>query len=497
MNIREALQKLDFGNSVAEYDKGLQSYFLITQSYLALVNDNADLIAGDKGTGKTAIFQQLKRNFGNEPNLAGTEIVTGFNLAGEPLFRKLGAGQPLHEAQYITIWKMYILSLAGNWLLNFSKGKHSGALQKLDTLLTKLELRSADNNATSTFTNVLSWAHRLRPKFELSPDITSPILFKPSVEFYQTQSKDEIISPEEISQGEAFTILDGALSEQKKSVWVVIDRLDEAFVGLPDVETPALRALLRTYLDLMISDRLRLKLFVRKDLFRKIIKDGFVNLTHVNARKFEIIWDDDDLLALFAQRVRKSHEFIQMFGIVNASDQDLFQMIFPGKMEARKNSPSTWKWILSQLCDGNGIKSPRNLIDLLRLAQEEQLRREQRSPRKYGSDVPMIEVDSLKKAIVRLSQRRIEDTLLAEYGGDVQRAILAFKNGKSDHNIGSLCRLFGFDESLALVTAEVLNEIGFLEQEGDTYRVPDLYLPGLNITHGKAFSYGASSQESK
>jgi len=32
MNIREALQKLDFGNSVAEYDKGLQNYFLITQS---------------------------------------------------------------------------------------------------------------------------------------------------------------------------------------------------------------------------------------------------------------------------------------------------------------------------------------------------------------------------------------------------------------------------------------------------------------------------------
>jgi len=484
MYIREALQKLKFGNSVAESDKGLQDYFLVTQSYLALVNDDADLIAGDKGTGKTAIFQYLKRNFANESILSETAIVTGFNLGGEPLFRKMGNEKPLQETQYITIWKMYILSLAGNWLLNSSKGKRLNSLQKLDAILTKLELRSEDNNATSAFANVLGWARRLRPKFEVSPDLANPTL---SVEFYQIQSKEETISAEEISQGEVFALLDSALSEQNKSVWVVIDRLDEAFVGLPDIETPALRALLRTYLDLMSLDRLRLKLFVRKDLFRNIIKDGFVNLTHINARKFEIIWDDEDLLALFAQRVRASREFTQMFGIINASDQELFQLVFPEKLEARKNAPNTWRWILSQICDGNGVKSPRNLIDLMSIAQQEQARREQRSPRKYASETPVIEIDSVKKALSRLSQRRIEDTLLAEYGTDVQRAILAFKNGNSDHNINSLCRLFGFDESHAHVTAEVLNEIGFLEQEGDIYRVPDLYCSGLNITHGKAF----------
>jgi hypothetical protein len=123
----------------------------------------------------------------------------------------------------------------------------------------------------------------------------------------------------------------------------------------------------------------------------------------------------------------------------------------------------------------------------MRLAQEEQLRREQRSPRKYLSETPIIEIESLKKAIVRLSQRRIEDTLMAEYGSDVQRAIQAFKNGKSDHNESSLRRLFGFDASEAQITVEILTEIGFLEQEGDMYRVPDLYRAGLNISPGKAF----------
>lgn len=268
---------------------------------------------------------------------------------------------------------------------------------------------------------------------------------------------------------------------------MVIDRLDEAFVGLPDIETPALRALLRTYLDLMTCEHLHLKLFVRKDLFRKIMAGGFVNLTHVNARRFEIIWDNDDLLALFAQRVRKSYEFTQMFGIVNATDMEYFQWVFPERIKAAKNSQHTWNWILSNISDGNGSRSPRNLIDLIRFAQEEQLRREQRSPRKYLSETPMIEMDALKKALSRLSQRRIEDTLFAEYGDDVRRAIQAFKNGKSDHNVKSLCQLFGFDLSQAHTTAEILNEIGFLEQDGDIYRVPDLYRPGLNISNGKAF----------
>ena len=487
MYIREALQKLKFGNAVAETDKGLQDYFLVTESYLALINDDADVIAGDKGTGKTAIYQHLKRNFSTEPALSDTEVVTGFNLGGEPLFRKMGNDQPLQETHYIAIWKMYILSLAGNWLLNSVKGKRSTSFQKIDMLLTKLELRSEDNTATSAFASVLGWARRLRPKIQLSPDPTSPTLFNPSIELYQVQSRVETIDPEEISQGEAFALLDSALLEQNKSVWVVIDRLDEAFVGLPDIEIPALRALLRAYLDFMALDRLRLKLFVRTDLFRKLIQDGFVNLTHVNARKFEIIWDDDDLLALIAQRVRKSGEFMQMFGITNANDHELFTLIFPERLEARKNAPNTWRWMLSQIRDGNGVKSPRNLIDLMVLAQQEQLRREQRSPRKYASETPMIEIDSIRKALARLSARRIEDTLLAEYGKDVQRAIQAFKNNYSDHNLSSLSRLFGFDPADARMAAEVLNDIGFFEQEGDIYRVPDLYRPGLNITHGKAF----------
>ena len=75
-------------------------------------------------------------------------------------------------------------------------------------------------------------------------------------------------------------------------------------------ELPALRALFRVFLDLMPFTCVRLKLFVRRDLFRKLTQGGFVNLTHVNARKIEITWDEDDLKNLLCQRVRENREFL-------------------------------------------------------------------------------------------------------------------------------------------------------------------------------------------
>ena len=103
----------------------------------------------------------------------------------------------------------------------------------------------------------------------------------------------------------AFDLLNRCLSEVDLQLWLVMDRLDEAFAGLPDAEVPALRALLRTFLDLQAWEVIRLKLFLRNDLFRRIIEGGFVNLTHINARKVEIRWDEESLQDLLERRLRE------------------------------------------------------------------------------------------------------------------------------------------------------------------------------------------------
>src|ERR1035438_6628504 len=83
-------------------------------------------------------------------------------------------------------------------------------------------------------------------------------------------SSDVCSSDLYIPHEKALGMLNEALDEVDLTVWIVLDRLDEAFQGFPSVEIPALRALFRTYLDLNAYPRIRLKLFVRNDVFRKV-----------------------------------------------------------------------------------------------------------------------------------------------------------------------------------------------------------------------------------
>jgi hypothetical protein len=57
--VREILSELDLGNSVAEFDADLERYFVETSTFQSLIQDRADVVAGDKGTGKTAMLKIL------------------------------------------------------------------------------------------------------------------------------------------------------------------------------------------------------------------------------------------------------------------------------------------------------------------------------------------------------------------------------------------------------------------------------------------------------
>lgn len=164
----------------------------------------------------------------------------------------------------------------------------------------------------------------------------------PKLEFTAPEPSED--SPNLIRHEAALSTLNKALDEVDLTVWVVLDRLDEAFQGFPLVEVPALRALLRTYLDMLAYSRIRLKLFVRNDLFRKVVQGGFVNLTHVNACKVEIIWEEEDLLSLFCGRVRDSEDFVRDATLANLSDRSLFDRIFPKQVDQGLRKPTTWAW---------------------------------------------------------------------------------------------------------------------------------------------------------
>ena len=489
---RDILKQLDLGNSVAELDQGLSNYFLITDTFDRLIRPNMDLITGEKGTGKTAIYQYLQQCKSSRPELNKVQVIAGINPSGEPIFRRFGDEQKLTEGQYVTIWKLYLLSLISNWVIRNHPKPASKNFQELESLISRLGLLSVDSSAGGVFTRLLGWMrNNASPKsvgVEFSFNEHGFPVIQPKIELGQAEprsneSSDEII----VSHREAYRLLDSVLAERDITVWVVMDRLDESFVGRPDIEIPALRALVRAFMDVIEFPHICIKLFVRTYLLKKITQDGFVNLTHVNARKVDIEWDDDDLFDLLAQRIRNNHDVLRTIGMGRSNNYQLVRMLFPEVMDSARRQ-RTWKWILSQIREGNGVKAPRNLIDLCILAQQEQLHKERRSSSEYDAGYPLIDLVSLKKAANKLSGLRLTDTLMAEYTNDIKVLIKSFTNGKSEHSDESIAAMLGIDVGMARLNAQALVDIGFFERVGETYKIPFLYRAGLNITQGKAFN---------
>lgn len=486
-SVKTVLTALDLGSSVAEHDELLQQHFVETSTFRQVLQGKVDVVAGDKGTGKTAIFRILKERYTAYDELNDVEVIAAFNPAGTPIFQRLLETETLGESQYISVWKAYFLSLAGNWVLNFAEDDLSDDMKALDRLLRDADLRSADDGAETIFGKIISRLKRLIPRIKaLEGKATSsaegiPILTG-RLEFGSTEdvsSDAELVRPDD-----ALRLVQRILAENGFKFWLVVDRLDEAFQGQPAVERPALRALFRTYLDMLGLDNMRLKLFVRRDLFDRIVVGGFVNLTHINARRVDITWDDEDLWDLLHRRLRGSPKFIELTGAESVSDTTLFSIVFPDQVDQGSRRPETWPWILTRIRDANGVKPPRNLIDLVLKAQAQQIKKEEREPRIFQRGRERLMTgDALKKGLQALSEARVQDTLLAE-AGDNAELIEMFRNGKAEHNLETLSDLLGDD---AAGKIELLKTLGFLEPIGSNYKIPMLYRGGLNITQGKAF----------
>ena len=124
------LEGLSLGSSVAEFDSELSRYFLRTHTFRSLVHDDIDIVAGDKGSGKTAIYRYLSDYAGSIDELKDVVVLPGFNPSGSPVFQRLAQRDPLSENQYISVWKAYIFSLIGN-----GRNRSPAPVQRVSMLL--------------------------------------------------------------------------------------------------------------------------------------------------------------------------------------------------------------------------------------------------------------------------------------------------------------------------------------------------------------------------
>ncbi len=119
MNRLDALKKISFGARVAEDEiNELASYFVETDEWHRLFKGDVDIIKGDKGAGKSAIYALLMAK-ANDLFDRRILAVTAEQPRGTPVFKELITDPPASEGEFVGLWKLYILSLLAKAMVDY------------------------------------------------------------------------------------------------------------------------------------------------------------------------------------------------------------------------------------------------------------------------------------------------------------------------------------------------------------------------------------------
>lgn len=463
------LDSLTLGKGVAEHEADLEHIFVRTAVYRDLARDELDLVVGVKGSGKSAMFRFLARD-GSNPNLARVDVISALDLAGDEIFRRVmkeWSGLPEDVLRHR--WRVYVLALVGNQLLD----DYPDAEEEHEELRVFLESLGIRQRKPST--------RGLLRLFRSQP------LIWPTEAPASEDVEDDL---EEVANA-----IEALLTKVDRRAWAVFDRLDEVFYTDPDAEAVALRALIQLTKDLNArGNRLRVKLFLREDVLRRITrKRSQVNLTHL--RRSDLAWKPDGLADIVCRRLARSSHFMREFDHTEAdlrSNEGRRKVI--GSL-LPKSSPTplpscdhqrcktTWDWLMLYLRDGKGYVAPRNLVTFFDLAVREQYafwERDQPPDR-----VPhLLSGQALYRAWIELSTRRMDDTVVGEDGG-LDSYLERLQNGaalyESRHELGERLHLKvggpAFENVFErLVSGGVLRVVG-----GGAYEIALLYRPALKV----------------
>lgn len=275
---------------------------------------------------------------------------------------------------------------------------------------------------------------------------------------------------------------------------MLLDRLDVAFAESYDLEQNALRALFRVYLDLLDFEHIRLKIFLRTDIWNRITSGGFREASHIT-KHVTVAWDRSSLLNLIVRRALHNQSVCDHFEVepmeVLAStktQEEFFFRMYPKQVDVGPNKPLTLDWMLSRTRDGSQLNAPRELIHLLGSLRTQQMRQFELGEPAPDADL-LFARPAFKQALPEVSEVRLTQTLYAEHS-DLRESIEALRGERTLHRPDTLASIWEVDAAAAKNTAERLVEVGFFESRGSKehpeYWVPFLYRDALNLIQGAA-----------
>jgi hypothetical protein len=111
MSKKELLRRIDFGQRIAEEEgAALAGYFVETDNWRRLAGGEIDVVYGPKGSGKSALYSLLMTR-ANTLFDQRVLLAPGEKPRGTPAFSDLVSDPPASEREFVSLWKIYLLSL--------------------------------------------------------------------------------------------------------------------------------------------------------------------------------------------------------------------------------------------------------------------------------------------------------------------------------------------------------------------------------------------------
>lgn len=490
MTKKNLLGSLEIGTGVAEQERDeLQKYFIETDFWTRFQAGSVDIVFGQKGAGKSAIYVLIQQTV-NELSENKIDCIFAENPQGDPAFNQLEADPPTPEENLRDLWKLYFAALVGNSLA-VEENKKSEDERELLIHLRELKLIAPPKHFSlaSLVRGVRAALKRINAvEAEIQPQDNGMVFVTPRIKFGEPTF-------EELQQGYRsltglLKLADRAIGDRGRVYWILLDRLDSAFTQSRALEESALRALFRTYLDVQGLGNFKLKLFLRSDIWGRITRTGFPEASHIR-KEARLAWDSNGLMNLIVMRLANNESFCGHFDTTKEKirddfelQKDIFYKAFPEKVDRGPNKSATFDWILARTRDGLGINTPREIILFLTAAIQKQIEMLERGEEEPAGSA-LFSAAALKEALGSVSESRLTTVMFAEHP-DLREAIEALRDGHSEHTIQTLSRAWAKSPAETTRVANRLIEVGFFEKKPQTYKMPFIYRPALNITQGRA-----------
>ncbi len=304
----DIVSNFDIGEVEALDDNLLWDCYCDTFPIKEYLKGKKDILLGNKGSGKTAVFRLLKEkkiNFYNEQNFK--QIVVSIDESVE----YLSISSKLHEVmetsiesedtKYRFLWEVYILYRIAIVIVKEHEIKDT-------ELSSRLALLTEFFRTTTSKPTILEFLSSSKKTAGFKLDYTNPAL--PMPDFYissepaDKKNKNKDIDPRTINIDEIKTLLNNCLRKNKSAVYVLIDHVDD-FIAREEysIQKKILQGLLTCSKSYSRHSLIKVKLFLREDLFHKLNFSEVGGYDKVSPRTISLQWSNSDIRRFIAERI--------------------------------------------------------------------------------------------------------------------------------------------------------------------------------------------------